>query len=60
MDMEDLEPRKAIAKPADLDALGVDELEAYLADLESEAERVRAKIQGKKDYLSGAAALFKS
>ncbi len=60
MDIEDLEPRKAITKPVDLDLMGVIELEAYLAELEAEAERVRNKIKGKKDYLSDAAALFKS
>jgi uncharacterized small protein (DUF1192 family) len=60
MDPLDLEPRKAIAKPKDLDLLGVEELKDYLAELETEAERVRAKIAGKTDYKSAAAALFKS
>jgi uncharacterized small protein (DUF1192 family) len=59
MDLEDLEPRKQQPKPKDLEALGVDELEAYLAELEEEAERVRAKIAAKKAYLSGAEDLFK-
>ena len=60
MEIEDLEPRKAIEKPKDLELLGVDELETYLAELEAEAERVRAKIKAKKAYLSGADAFFKS
>ncbi len=60
MDIEDLEPRKAIEKPKDLELLGVDELETYLAELEAEAELVRAKIKAKKAYLSGADAFFKS
>ena len=60
MDLEDLEPRKAIAKPKDLDSLGVEQLEDYLAELEAEAAQVRAKIEAKKDYLSNAAGLFKS
>lgn len=60
MDIDDLEPRKQPPKPKDLESLGVDELEDYLAELEAEAERVRAKIAAKKSYLSGADTLFKS
>ena len=60
MDLDDLEPRKAIEKPKDLDSLGVEQLEAYLAELEAEAAQVKAKIEAKKQYLSGAASLFKS
>jgi uncharacterized small protein (DUF1192 family) len=60
MDLEDLEPRKQQPKPKDLELMGVEELEEYLAELESEAERVRAKIAAKKAYLSGAEDLFKS
>lgn len=59
MDVEDLEPRKQQPKPKDLDSLGVDELEDYLAELLAEAERVREKIAAKKSYLSGADSLFK-
>jgi uncharacterized small protein (DUF1192 family) len=60
MDLDDLEPRKQKPKPRDLEAMGVDELEAYLAELEQEANRVREKIAAKKAYLSGAESLFKS
>ncbi len=59
MDPEDLEPRKQKPKPKDLDAMGVEELEEYLGELEAEAARVKAKIEAKKSYLSGADALFK-
>ncbi len=59
MDLDDLEPRKQKPKPRDLEAMGVDELEAYLAELEQEADRVREKIAAKKAYLSGAESLFK-
>ncbi len=59
MDPMDLEPRKAIAKPKDLDLMGVEELQDYLAELEAEAERVRAKIAGKTDYKAAADSLFK-
>jgi len=60
MDAEDLEPRKAIVKPKDLDALGVEELEKYVAELEAEILQVKAKIEQKKAYLDGASAFFKS
>ena len=59
MDLDDLEPRKQKPKPKDLEVMGVEELEAYLAELEAEAARVREKIAAKKSYLSGADALFK-
>ena len=59
MDLDDLEPRKQKPKPKDLEAMGVDELEAYLAELEQEADRVREKVAAKKAYLSGAESLFK-
>ena len=60
MDLDELEPRKQQPKPKDLEAMGVDELEAYLAELEQEADRVREKIAAKKAYLSGAESFFKS
>ena len=59
MDLEDLEPRKKPPKPKDLDGMGVAELESYLANLEAEAARVRAKIESKKSYRAGADAFFK-
>ena len=60
MDIEDLEPRNEPARPKDLEALGVAELEAYLDKLDAEVIRVRAKIESKKTYLSGAHDFFKS
>lgn len=59
MELEGLEPRKKAPKPKDLEVMGVEELEAYLGELEAEATRVREKIAAKKAYLSGADALFK-
>ena len=59
MDIEDLEPRHKQAKPKDLGAMGVDELESYLTELQAETERVKAKIESKKTYLAGAGAFFK-
>lgn len=59
MEPEDLEPRKALQKPLDLDVLGVEELEAYLQDLEAEMQVVREKIAAKKSYLTSVDSLFK-
>ena len=60
MDIEELEPRKNKPEPKNLEAMGVEELEAYLAELETELARVRAELEGKKSYLAGAGAFFKS
>ncbi len=60
MEIDDLEPRRQAPKPKDLESLGVEELEEYLAELETEAARVKQKIAAKKSYLSGADSLFKS
>ena len=60
MEPEDLEPRKALQKPLDLDVLGVEELEEYLEDLAAEMQRVRDKVVAKKAYLSSVGSLFKS
>ncbi len=60
MDLEDLEPLSKKPKPKDLDSLGVEELEDYLAELEAEMARVREKLAAKKAYLSGAETLFKT
>ena len=59
MDLDDLEPQRPRAKPKNLDDLGIDELEAYAAELESEISRVKSKIKAKRDYLSGADGLFR-
>ncbi len=60
MDLDELEPRKKKAAPKDLEAMGVEQLEQYLAEIEAEAARVRAKIAEKKDYLAGAEKFFKA
>ena len=61
MDIEELEPRKKEEPmPRKLDDMGIDELEEYLAELNAEADRVRAEIEGKKSYMAGAEAHFKS
>ena len=60
MDLDELEPQKKKAAPKDLEAMGVAQLEKYLAEIEAEGARVRAKIVEKKDYLAGAEKFFKA
>ena len=60
MDIEELEPRKKKPEPKNLEALGVEELEEYQAELETEVARVKAELEDKKSYLAGAQAFFKS
>jgi len=59
MDLEELEPRKAKPKPRNLDPLSVDELEAYIQELQDEIARVKAEIAKKQAHLNAAAAFFK-
>jgi len=60
MEPEDLEPRKKAVAPRELDSLSVEELKAYIADLEGEIDRVKTKIAAKQAHLAGAASLFKT
>ncbi|HYB09284.1 MAG TPA: DUF1192 domain-containing protein [Alphaproteobacteria bacterium] len=59
MDLDDLEPRKQTPKPKLLDPLSVDELEAYIQELQDEIARVRAEISKKQAHLNAAATFFK-
>jgi len=59
MDEEELEPRRKRAQPKDLTLLGIEELEAYIAELEAEIVRVRVEITAKLGQRRGAEALFK-
>ena len=60
MDMEDLEPRRKAPTLRELDTLSIGELKDYIAELEAEITRVKAKIAAKQAHLSGAGALFKA
>jgi uncharacterized small protein (DUF1192 family) len=60
MDEDDLEPQKKKPEPKNLEAMGVEELDDYLAELEAEMARVRAELESKRAYLTGAEAFFKS
>ena len=59
MDEEELEPRNKRPRPKDLTLMGVAELEAYIAELESEITRTRAEITVKLGQRRGAESLFK-
>jgi uncharacterized small protein (DUF1192 family) len=59
MDEFDLEPRNKPQQPKDLSLMGVTELEAYIAALESEIARVRSEIAAKLGQRRGAEALFR-
>lgn len=58
---EDLpKPSRTLLAPPPLDNLGIAELNAYIADLEAEIERVKAKIATKDAHKAAAAAFFKN
>ena len=58
---EDLpRPTKKLLLPPPLDLLGVQELNAYIADLEAEILRVRQAIVAKEAHRDAAAAFFKN
>ena len=56
--MDPDEPRAARPKPRNLDSMGIDELEAYIADLQAEIERARATIAAKQGQRAAAENLF--
>lgn len=60
MDTDDLEPKRPVMAPKDLDLMGVEELNEYLDELKAEVTRVEAKIASKTDYKSNAESFFKS
>ncbi|MCG5243741.1 DUF1192 domain-containing protein [Azospirillum doebereinerae] len=59
MSFDDLEPRKAKPALKDLGALGVAELQDYIAGLEAEIARARAAISAKEAQKNAAEAFFK-
>ncbi len=57
---EDLpRPAKKLLAPPPLDMLGVEELSAYISDLEAEISRVKQAIAAKQAHAQAAAAFFK-
>jgi uncharacterized small protein (DUF1192 family) len=61
MDWDDLKPKEAktIAVGDDLRTLSVGELEARIAALDAEIERVKVELRSKKAHEAAASALFK-
>lgn len=59
MEDEDLQPRVRLAQNKPIEELSVEELKAYAEALERELQQVRAALEGKEAYLSGAESLFK-
>ena len=59
MDESELEPRNKPPQPKDLSLMGIEELDAYIAELEAEIARVRIEITAKLGQRRGAEALFK-
>ena len=59
MDEAELEPPRKPPQPKDLGLMGIVELEAYIAELETEIARARAEITAKLGQRRGAEALFK-
>lgn len=59
MDIEDLEPRNAVAKPKDLSGWNIEDLEEYVKRMRSEIARAEAMIQSKHNVSSVADSLFK-
>ncbi|MEQ8443626.1 MAG: DUF1192 family protein [Alphaproteobacteria bacterium] len=57
---EEEQPKPKNIQPKDLDVLGIDALEEYIEELETEIARVREKIASKKDARGAAESFFKS
>ena len=53
-------PRALRPKPTDLDVMGIEELNEYIAELEAEIVRVRSAIVKKEQQRIAASAVFKS
>ncbi len=58
MDFEDLEPRKQPPKPRDLSGWSVDDLNAYIDNLQAEIARAREMIGAKQGHRAAADAFF--
>jgi uncharacterized small protein (DUF1192 family) len=60
MDLDDLEPRKQPPRKRNLEPMSIDELEAYIVELEGEIARVRADIAKKDAHRATADSFFKT
>ena len=59
MDEDELLPQRAKPKPRVLDGMGIAELEAYIAELEAEIDRVRTAIAAKQSHKGAADKFFR-
>lgn len=59
MDPQDLLPRAAITQPLNLELMSIEDLEARVAVLSAEIEKVRAMIAKKQASRQSAEAFFK-
>jgi uncharacterized small protein (DUF1192 family) len=59
MEEDELPPGRKPPPPKDLTLLGIAELEAYIAGLQSEIARAEAEITEKRKHRGGAEALFR-
>ena len=60
MEDEDLEPQRTKPPKPPLDDLSIEELEAYIEDLEGEILRVRAEIDKKHSHRESVEGIFKT
>ncbi len=57
---DDNEPRSRPKKPIPLDNLSIDELNAYIGELQAEIGRVETAITAKRAHMAAMSALFKT
>ena len=60
MNLEDLEPKKQSNKPRDLTGWNIEDLQAYIINMELEIKRAEDMIEVKKKISSDGDLLFKS
>jgi uncharacterized small protein (DUF1192 family) len=60
MDIDDLEPLKPKPVPKNLEIMGIDEIQEYIAGLEAEIARARAQIEAKRGHRGAADSFFKT
>jgi uncharacterized small protein (DUF1192 family) len=60
MDTDDLEPPKRPAGKPDLEVMSIEQLNDYIAEMETEISRVREIIDAKGSARSAADAVFKN
>jgi len=59
IDPEELEPRRKAPAVRNLEPMGIEELTAYVGELEAEIRRVQTEIEVKRRRRSGAESIFK-